>query len=106
LIKCPKCGIEYSYGRKLCHACKDMIIFSGAILDEDRKNYTWNSSCIDEKLYNTNVSEVTKCLDLKKVEPILYEWNFECNKRLRTMVIGEKNNNYQFTNEDKSGIRA
>ena len=42
LIRCPKCGLAYSYVRNICHLCKDHSIFFGALLNEERREYQWN----------------------------------------------------------------
>jgi hypothetical protein len=42
IIKCSDCGLEYSYGRNLCHTCNFNTIFFGAIFKGDRKEYKWN----------------------------------------------------------------
>jgi hypothetical protein len=51
IIKCPDCGLEYSYGWKLCHTCNTNAIFFGAIFKGDRTEYKWNcltrSGCED-----------------------------------------------------------
>ena len=42
IIKCKTCGIEYSYGRNICHVCDNNTLFFGAIFEEPRKAYQWN----------------------------------------------------------------
>ena len=48
LIKCSECGLEYSYGRNLCHTCNVNTIFFGALFKGDRKAYKWNCISSDE----------------------------------------------------------
>ncbi len=48
MTTCPKCGEEYSLGRKIYHSCKDFSIEHGVIFNDDRKKHSWNCSCIDE----------------------------------------------------------
>lgn len=51
IIKCPECGIEYSYGRNICHICGDTKIFFGAMFKDDRTDHKWNCAtsveCVD-----------------------------------------------------------
>ena len=42
ILKCPDCGIEYSYGRSICHICGDTKIFFGAMFKAKRTDYKWN----------------------------------------------------------------
>lgn len=42
IIKCLDCGLEYSYGRNICHKCSDNTLFFGAIFKGDRIDYNWN----------------------------------------------------------------
>ncbi len=53
LIKCSKCGLEYSYARNICHICGDNLIFFGALLNGNRREYRWNC----EKNSNYTVSK-------------------------------------------------
>jgi Lrp/AsnC family transcriptional regulator for asnA, asnC and gidA len=48
IVKCPKCGEEYSLGRKIYHSCEEFSIEHGIIFNDDRKNRPWNCLCIDE----------------------------------------------------------
>lgn len=48
MVKCPKCGEEYSLGRKIYHSCEGHSIYHGAILNEERESRSWNCTCIDE----------------------------------------------------------
>jgi hypothetical protein len=51
IYKCPECGIEYSYGRNLCHVCNDNTIFFGSLFTK-RNPHKWNCEdtleCIDK----------------------------------------------------------
>lgn len=42
MIKCPKCGEEYSYGRKIYHSCEGFSMYHGALLCGDRIEHPWN----------------------------------------------------------------
>ena len=42
IIKCKECGIEYTYGRKICHVCGDNTLFFGAILNNNGSEHKWN----------------------------------------------------------------
>jgi len=48
MVKCPKCGEEYSWGRKIVHICDHHIIFHGIIFQEKKKRYGWNFKDIDK----------------------------------------------------------
>ena len=55
ITKCPNCGVEYSYGRYICHICDSSIIFFGAMFGKKRKNYQWNCDTIKKKNPETNI---------------------------------------------------
>ncbi|MHA2288437.1 MAG: hypothetical protein ACXABG_06590 [Promethearchaeota archaeon] len=61
IIKCPDCGIEYSYGRNICHKCGDTSIFFGTIFKGDRTDRKWNCStsngCVDILLEQPEIIE-------------------------------------------------
>jgi Lrp/AsnC family transcriptional regulator for asnA, asnC and gidA len=48
MVTCPKCGEEYSLGRKIYHNCGENVIEHGVIFYDDRKNRPWNCHSIDE----------------------------------------------------------
>ena len=48
MVSCPKCGEEYSLGRKIYHECEEFSIEHGVIFNDDRKNRPWNCDSIDE----------------------------------------------------------
>jgi DNA-binding Lrp family transcriptional regulator len=48
MVTCPKCGEEYSLGRKICHICDDYRIEHGIIFNDDRIKRPWNCYHIDE----------------------------------------------------------
>lgn len=47
MVICPKCGEEYSLGRKIYHCCEGGSIEHGVIFNDDRENRPWNCLCID-----------------------------------------------------------
>ena len=67
MVKCPKCGEEFSLGRRLVHNCEDFFIYHGAICSEDRIDYPWN--CIDIK--KKDVSQLSDLNYLNKIEKVL-----------------------------------
>jgi Lrp/AsnC family transcriptional regulator for asnA, asnC and gidA len=49
MVVCPKCGEEYSLGRKIYHQCKEGYSIShGVIFKDDRKNRPWNCQSLDK----------------------------------------------------------
>ncbi|MFX1593179.1 MAG: Lrp/AsnC family transcriptional regulator [Promethearchaeota archaeon] len=48
MVTCPKCGEQYSLGRKIYHSCEGGSIEHGVIFNDDRKNRPWNCHSIDE----------------------------------------------------------
>ncbi len=52
IIKCKDCGIEYSYGRNICHMCGDNTLFFGAILEDELTERRWNCASGDECVEN------------------------------------------------------
>ena len=51
LVKCPKCGIEYSLGTRIYHSCEEHEICQGVIFGDDRVCRPWNCSPIED--YNS-----------------------------------------------------
>lgn len=87
IIKCPACGIEYSYGRNICHICDGHCIFFGAILKKERTEHEWN--CLTKRtIASSDKIKIKKRtfkdfddyeLILEEIKP--HEWN--CNPALR-----------------------
>ncbi|MFX1388737.1 MAG: Lrp/AsnC family transcriptional regulator [Promethearchaeota archaeon] len=48
MVICPKCGEEYSLGRKIYHSCENFSIEHGIIFNDDRKKRPWNCLCLDD----------------------------------------------------------
>jgi len=48
IVTCPKCGEEYSLGRKIYHSCEGFSIEHGVIFNDDREKRPWNCHSIDE----------------------------------------------------------
>jgi len=47
MVICPKCGEEYSLGRKIYHSCEGGSIEHGVIFNDDRENRPWNCLSMD-----------------------------------------------------------
>jgi hypothetical protein len=84
LIRCPKCGIVYSYARNICHLCEDHSIFFGALFYDDRREYQWNcdKNLILKELKYNSICSKTKSSE-KDAEMILkkrieHKWNCIC----------------------------
>jgi hypothetical protein len=83
IIKCPECGIEYSYGRNICHVCDNNIILFGSIFFPSQKFRNWNcleKSCNDsDTIKEIGKSEIkSEETDNKEVimqEISRYKWN-------------------------------
>lgn len=48
MVTCPKCGEEYSLGRKIYHSCEGYSIEHGVVFNDDRENRPWNCHSLDE----------------------------------------------------------
>ena len=87
IIKCPRCGIEYSYGRNICHICETNSIFFGALFKGDRQEYQWNSTIkvknfrFNHELLNPHHELNTEDADLIMQEIHTHKWN--CNPALK-----------------------
>ena len=67
MVKCPKCGEEFSLGRRLVHKCESFSIYHGALCSENRIEYPWNCNMIKEKgIFQLNDSNY-----LNKIEKVL-----------------------------------
>jgi hypothetical protein len=78
--KCPECGIEYSYGRYICHSCNDSAIFSGVLLNESNTEYAWN--CLSGMGSMTSHQEEKRVMPRDNIMPknekrVRRKWNLE-----------------------------
>lgn len=88
IIKCQACGVEYSYGRNICHICDGQCIFFGAILKKERIERQWNcvtkrtlASLDKKKIKTSNFKDIDNYeLIFEEIRP--HEWN--CSPLLRT----------------------
>ena len=79
IIRCPECGLEYSYGRNICHVCESNTILFGAIFKEPRQTYKWNcdsqfyseESSLKKSGLKREVLEITPKENDVKIEEIL-----------------------------------
>ena len=60
MVKCPKCGVEYSLGRKIYHSCEGYEICHGIIFEKDRIYRPWNCNPIEK---------MNECYQTPKLEP-------------------------------------
>ena len=84
MIKCLKCGDEFSYGRKIC--CCNSTYF-GMIFNDKKKNHKWNcntamTSHIPADSSEEDISEIS-IIDYEK--PIYYDWNCETSMRFKNL---------------------
>ena len=75
MIRCPECGIEYSYGRNLCHACGNITIFQGSIFFKQRKEYAWNCISTDVKATRPSKKDFPIFLRHDQEMVTLHPWN-------------------------------
>jgi hypothetical protein len=89
IIKCSECGIEYSYGRNICHKCDNKTIFFGSLLHQYRSYHNWNCEdshvCLETPL--TQIRGVQHIIDDNKnneiilIETLHHKWN--CSEELQ-----------------------
>ncbi|MFX0074011.1 MAG: hypothetical protein ACFE96_01105 [Candidatus Hermodarchaeota archaeon] len=80
IIKCPECGLEYSYGRNICHICERNTILFGSIFIGPRQTYQWNCEsqfgCKENPMNKVDSSrefiEITPKENNLKVEEIIH----------------------------------
>ena len=48
LVKCPKCGMEYSLGTRIYHSCEGYSICHGVVFGDDRVCRPWNCNPIED----------------------------------------------------------
>jgi len=48
LVKCPKCGMEYSLGTRIYHSCEGYSLCHGVVFGDDRVSRPWNCNPIEE----------------------------------------------------------
>ena len=81
MIECPKCGVEYSYGRSICHTCEENSLPFGKIFKPVQRTYRWNCNtamtCFElitseVETIETIVTEQSHREELKRTD---YKWN-------------------------------
>lgn len=102
IIKCPSCGLEYSYGRNICHICNNNSIFFGALLKGDRQEYQWNCTTKvtpDRELFNPNHELKTQDADLIMQEIYTHKWNCDPTLQVYRMSFSDIKLNYELIYE-------
>jgi len=82
MIKCLKCGEEFSYGRKIC--CCNSTYF-GMIFNENKKNRKWNchTIMISNNSYESFIEDFPEKRIVDYEHPIDYNWNCETSMRFK-----------------------
>ncbi|MFW9822089.1 MAG: hypothetical protein ACFFE4_04095 [Candidatus Thorarchaeota archaeon] len=85
-IKCPICGKEYHYDRKICQDCEDYSIYSGFTEVGDKNCHKWNCSIfLGIETIAFRVSDTCDLINNLSPEPRnltsnerkVYDWNTE-----------------------------
>ena len=95
-LKCPICGKEYYYDRKICQVCESKSIYSGLIANERNATQKWNCGIFLEsdtltfsrhKLSDRyiKINSEPKYSDFKLKKGL--RWNCEPDLRFRTFYI-------------------
>jgi hypothetical protein len=102
LVKCPSCGIEYSYGRKICHICKDHTLYHGKIFMEEVSYHVWNCNFVpklgdtnNRRLDSLNFKTITNKNnnDFRIEERTPYDWNCDSALKFNHYPLNEKQAN-------------
>ena len=81
MIKCKECGVEYSYGRHICHTCGTHSIPFGKLFENEYKVRKWNCdttmACVElvSSELHTIESIVEHIPRVEKLEKSEYKWN-------------------------------
>jgi hypothetical protein len=100
LIECPKCGVEYSYGRSICHTCEGTSLPFGKIFEPLQRTYRWNCNaamaCME--LLSSDLGTVETIIKetphREKLEKDNYEWNIITSIKYNNNQIDERKLNY------------
>ncbi|MBD3216310.1 MAG: hypothetical protein GF311_27095 [Candidatus Lokiarchaeota archaeon] len=65
MYKCPMCGEEHSYGKKIFHKCQNNELFFGSLVSEKKNNHPWNAQ-YEPQLIKKYQSPRDDCLDCEK----------------------------------------
>ncbi len=63
MLKCPICGKDYSYDRKICLECEEYSINSGLVEQEEGTFHAWNCAIFSKSnnlVFGTGKSLITK----------------------------------------------
>jgi len=94
-LKCPICGKEYSYERKICQECEEYSNYSGLIQIKSFDEYKWNcaiflgndNSVFKSGRYCIPYSKLTPEPDNIKIGKInYYEWNCETTTKFNRQI--------------------
>ncbi|MHA2390982.1 MAG: hypothetical protein ACXAEX_03360 [Promethearchaeota archaeon] len=96
LIQCPTCGVEYSYGRSICHTCEENSIPFGKIFEAKPKLRRWNCdtamACIE--LLDSDLDTIELIVEeephLEKLENSKHEWNTISAIKFNNIQMDEK----------------
>ncbi|UCC18575.1 MAG: hypothetical protein JSV62_10745 [Promethearchaeota archaeon] len=82
MIKCLKCGDEFSYGRKI--SCCNSTYF-GTIYYDKKKDYRWNCNIplIKSESDKPIIKDFSDLNITEKEVQISYSWNCETSRRFK-----------------------
>jgi hypothetical protein len=74
MLRCEKCGKEYSYGRKIHHECGENLINHGVIFEHSRMAHDWNCLSDDSDLCGISERIIASYVSNSKVKSLfVYE---------------------------------
>ena len=91
-LKCPICGEEYSYDRKICQRCENHSIISGLTSLDTNKHNKWNCGIFLNKMNNpfgksfdsyVKIASEPKVFNFNKSEE--FEWNCDSIKNFNNV---------------------
>ena len=74
LLRCEKCGKEYSYGRKIHHECDENLITHGVIFESSTMSHGWNCLSEDSDICDIEERVIASYVSNSKVSSLfMYE---------------------------------
>jgi hypothetical protein len=70
MLRCEKCGKEYSYGRKIHHECDGNLITHGVIFESSTMSHGWNCLSDDSDICDIEERAIASYVSNSKVSSL------------------------------------
>lgn len=84
MYKCPTCGEEHSYGKKIFHRCQNNELFFGSLVSKKKNDHPWNAQYESQaiKKYQSPQHDCLDCEREKQLKKIVLQLEQKNKKEL------------------------